>query len=415
MSHSLDVTSFPQSGPHRPGSRRISPGRKALFVLTPLVASLFVGLLLCEVAVRVAAPQNLSGTWREYHARGYLVNKAGGTARHQFGDRVVHYRFNEHHMRGAPIGSGKVRVLALGDSFTFGWLLNETDTYLARLQKDADERFRFGQFEILNGAAGGWGTEDYVAFLEDYGESIKPDVVLAFLGIDDTRRAINSRIYRVADAATLTLEPTGYKRFESTLKRLANAMPGYQLFLEHSHLFQLIRKVSLRDETAAFRASTGMGPSANSITSPTVAANDPAIVKQKALFIRLADWCNKHDAKLLVTTNWPVDQNYSPIPMNNPNRDFRAQTVEFFRDRGIEFFDAGPTIGQQIGNQLDNYQIKDDGHPTEAGAKLIADTIWPWLEQRLHDYLLEESANDRHAVASAARRASAPGLHDARQ
>jgi len=413
MSNSLHVTSPPQHGPHRPDSLKISLGRKALFALTPLVASLFVGLLVGEVVVRVAAPQNLSGTWREYHARGYLVNKADGTARHQFGDRVVHYRFNEHHMRGAPIGSGKVRVLALGDSFTFGWLLDEPDTYLANLQKRVDESFPSGQFEILNGAAGGWGTEDYVAFLEDYGESIKPEIVLAFLGIDDTRRALNGRIYRVADTAALTLEPTGYKRFESTLKRLANAMPGYQFFLEHSHLLQLVRKVSLRGETAAFRAPTGMGPSADSKTLPAVAANDPAIVKQKALFIRLADWCNKHNAKLLVTTNWPVDQNYSPIPMNNPNRAFRAQTAEFFRDRGIEFFDAGPAIGRQIGNQLDNYQIKDDGHPTEAGAKLIADTIWPWLEPRLRDYLVEEAATDRHAVAGVARRASTPGRHDA--
>jgi lysophospholipase L1-like esterase len=391
------VSSIHQLGPDGSGAR-VSQGRKTLFVLTALFPSFMIALLLGEVMVRVAAPQNLSGTWREYHARGYMVNKAGGTARHQFGDRLVHYRFNDLHMRGAPIGSGKVRVLALGDSYTFGWLLNEADTYLAKLQGHADERFRAGQFEILNGAAGGWGTEDYVAFLEDHGESIKPEIVLAFLGIDDTRRSINGRIYRVADPAALRLEATGYKRSDATLKRLVNAIPRYEVLLEHSHLVQLMRKVSLRGQAGALPAPTGTGPGANSTALPAIAASDPAIVKQKALFIRLADWCDKHNAKLLVTTNWPVDPNHSPTVENNQNRAFRAQAAEFFRDRGIDFFDAGPPIGAQIGNQLDKYLIKDDGHPTEAGAQLVADVIWPWLETRLRFHLYART--DRPAQIS---------------
>jgi hypothetical protein len=199
-------------------------------------------------------------------------------------------------------------------------------------------------------------------------------------------------IYRVADTAALTLEPTGLKRFESTLKRLANAMPGYQFFLEHSHLLQLVRKVSLRGETCRLPCPDRHGTEWRFENIASGRCKRSRNREAEALFIRLADWCNKHNAKLLVTTNWPVDQNYSPIPMNNPNRAFpRSKPPNFFRDRGIEFFDAGPAIGRQIGNQLDNYQIKDDGHPTEAGAKLIADTIWPWLEPRLRDYLVEEA------------------------
>src|SRR5688500_17670568 len=74
-------------------------------------AGFFLALGLCELILRVFLPQNLSGTWRVFSATGLHINKAGGTAKHQFRDRVVHYRFNDHHLRGGPIGKGTNRVL----------------------------------------------------------------------------------------------------------------------------------------------------------------------------------------------------------------------------------------------------------------------------------------------------------------
>src|SRR5262245_54928272 len=108
--------------------------RRALPKLIALAVSLLIALAAGELAVRFLAPQDLSGSWRNQHPRGYLLNKAEGSSRHQFGDRVVQYRFNEFHQRGGPVSDQGRRLLAVGDSYTFGWLLNAEDTYVGRLQ-----------------------------------------------------------------------------------------------------------------------------------------------------------------------------------------------------------------------------------------------------------------------------------------
>src|SRR5690242_1701574 len=119
-----------------------------------------VCLLAGEVIIRMVAPQNLSGTWFEMSAHGNDINRANWTAHQRFEDRKVTYRINDLHLRGGPIGSGTHRILCVGDSLTFGWLLDETNTFVYRLNELAARDFHAGTFEFLNGGSGGWGTAD---------------------------------------------------------------------------------------------------------------------------------------------------------------------------------------------------------------------------------------------------------------
>lgn len=116
-----------------------------------LTASLLVSALGVEALVRALEPQDLSGTWLEVsEPRGCRRNKAEGTSRHQSGARQVRYRFNDHHLRGGPVPAEGARILALGDSFTFGHLLREDDTYVRRLDARAEEESGSGVFRFLN-------------------------------------------------------------------------------------------------------------------------------------------------------------------------------------------------------------------------------------------------------------------------
>src|SRR5438105_1235800 len=102
-------------------------------------ASIFASLVMCEVILRVVAPQDLSGSWEVYTRDGLLANKSSGTAFHQLGTRRVEYHFAPPHLRdldsdlSVAIGPSR-KVLVVGDSYTFGWLLSDHVTYLRRLE-----------------------------------------------------------------------------------------------------------------------------------------------------------------------------------------------------------------------------------------------------------------------------------------
>lgn len=104
-----------------------------VFRLGVVSVSLIASLLLCEVLTRIVAPQNLSGTWFERSRRGSDINKANWTSRQQFGSRNVVYRINDLHLRGGLVGQATNRILCVGDSFTFGLLLDETNTFVHKL------------------------------------------------------------------------------------------------------------------------------------------------------------------------------------------------------------------------------------------------------------------------------------------
>jgi lysophospholipase L1-like esterase len=356
------------------------PARKALL----LCASLAVSLLLAEVVVRLVRPQDLSGSWGEQTERGLVVNKSAGVARHQFGARVVYYSFTAPHLR-APAPAAPVKVLVLGDSYAFGYLLGDRDTPVSLLQARLDEKFGAGVFSLLNAAVGGWGAGDYTAFVEDFGEQIAPDVILVFLNTDDIGRALRSPLWDFSADGKLTRVVPPRRRF----KVLLNDLPGYQWMLEHSHLVQLLRNgaESLRmkgSETGRRPESLGPG----SEQSEESARRGKAL--GAALFQRLGEWCRGRNVKLLVaTTGW-----HKPpyADSSEPTRAFMSGAETFFSGIAVPFHDPSGDLRRRMGGDADKYIIRGDGHPNEAGAALIAEYAFPFVEAQLGDYCRRTAA-----------------------
>lgn len=337
------------------------------------LSAVLVSLILCEALVRLTVPQNLSGSWRELSQdKSYLLNKSSGISKHQFGERQVVYRFEFPHLRSTENEKKQCqkKVLILGDSFTFGWLLDAEQTYVSRLEK-----FFLGQgldYCFYNAAAGGWGVADYSAFYEDFGNLIKPDLVLVFLNLDDISRAYQSNIYHLVDGDLVRVSLPNQALY---LKQLMNSLPGYQWLLEHSQVFQLIRSVVLgissrrigNEETGKVGVnwSTRMGADLHSKEE-----SDSAVTLAKSLFVRLNALANSRGSELLVvTTGWQVFAKDSGG--TNPNAIFYQRAKEFFDSESIAFIDTTEEFSKLSNDSINDIVIPADQHPNEIGAELI--------------------------------------------
>lgn len=90
-------------------------------------------------------------------------------------------RINALGLRGPEVARegpppGTKRVLALGDSGTFGFYVGEEETFPARLE----QLLRAGgvPVEVINGGCGGWSIDSATLFLEERAIALAPDLVV---------------------------------------------------------------------------------------------------------------------------------------------------------------------------------------------------------------------------------------------
>ncbi len=325
--------------------------------LVLILCSVAAGLFLSEIAVRLFAPQPINGIFFDYAPRGYMVTKSKGAALFSIGENKGIYHFVWPHLRRLyPPPRGAARILALGDSYTFGFGLPERDTYVARLQEKLDAVFGTEQIALLNAGISGSGTAEHLAFLEDFADEIAPSAVFVFVSIDDFNRAQRSPLYRLRSAETLDLDAGRVPI--SALRRAVVTSDLYNFAIEHLHLAQLIRRTHLLflTYTAKAAAAEQLGPIIDSSAEQQRLA--------RAMFRRMKAWCDARGIKLAVINNgW--------------------RTYEWLADllasEQIAAFDAAPQVLPAILHNRAAYEIAGDGHPNAAGAALTADAVWPFV------------------------------------
>lgn len=335
-----------------------------------ILASIVCGLLLCEVLVRLIAPQDLKGQFYEFAARGYKVLRSEGAAFQTHEGAIITHHFTPPHLRGFPAPHGAARILVLGDSFTEGVFLNEDETYVGRLQRLLDGRFGAGKVALLNAGIAGSGTADQLAFLEDFGEAVAPKAVIGIVSIDDFGRAQRTSLYRLAspDGSDLVAGTVPKSR---VLDAIITSRP-YNYLSEHSQLMQLVRAAARK------LAPTVANPNAARSDEPKTAAADDnsdgsffAVTDEqrqlaRALFRRMKKWCDLHGVQFAVINNgW---RHYDWLD-------------DMLRSEGIASFDASPEVQSAIRRDPKSFVIPGDGHPNAKGAGVTAVAMWPFLQK----------------------------------
>ncbi len=177
---------------------RISVGRPRVTRVEVLAAALVVSILFGEGLARwlgLASPPGGDRIrwWTQFIRPSdapllvwELVPGAAVEGREAHGS--VLYRVNSMGLRGRAIdprkGSGVFRVLALGDSFTFGLEGSEEDSLPSQLERLANARSSV-RIEVLNGGTPGYNTRQELAWLLQRGLTLEPDLVILGVAVGD--------------------------------------------------------------------------------------------------------------------------------------------------------------------------------------------------------------------------------------
>lgn len=198
--------------------------------------ALLVTLLVLEFGVRVAFPQDLDFfAWQKIgrassqpglkyelipnaRNRSYIgvpvsVNSVG------LRDREVQ----------VPKPPGTVRILAVGDSITFGYGVRLEDTYEKVLERELGRSAPPGRrYEVVNAGVEALDLDNYLAFLRLRAPDLQPDLVIVGIALNDVRQ------YREESQPPPVAVKAGLSARASDLVRPMNG-----LLLGHSQLYLL--------------------------------------------------------------------------------------------------------------------------------------------------------------------------------
>ena len=159
-----------------------------------ILISITVCITLFELLVRFIRPQptysillsKIGGYWSSSSDTTFTLrpNYTGTQPSMEYPEKLVQISINSLGLRGAE-PDDRPKVLIIGDSYTFGLFVDDTETYPAVLQVFLNKNSK--NYQVLNaGYASGFDTDQQYVWLKSNIEHYKPKVVVlgAFLGND---------------------------------------------------------------------------------------------------------------------------------------------------------------------------------------------------------------------------------------
>lgn len=123
--------------------------------------------------------------------RRFIPNIKAIHRNHPFTHRDIPIEINALGFRSPPLPAkkapGSFRILVLGDSVTMGEGVDESQTYVRRLEADLRARSPGANIDVINGGIGDTGTREQVEVFRERGLALDPDVVVVGFYLNDSR------------------------------------------------------------------------------------------------------------------------------------------------------------------------------------------------------------------------------------
>jgi len=211
---------------------RPAPKKSFLAVLALVVVSTALALSLAEAAVRLFKPQLTLSQAQSVSPRVFKKSQSLPStllpnldAEHQAltHEFTAHYTTNSLGYRGKEFAIDKpadtYRVLMLGDSVTFGWGVDDEQTFSYILEEKLTQEAQGRNIEVINaGWHDGFAPDSYYVYLNQEGLKLKPDLII-----------LNLFPYNdIADLREMVWVKTDDKGLPSAIESTDRAVRGWQ-------------------------------------------------------------------------------------------------------------------------------------------------------------------------------------------
>ncbi len=374
--------------------------------ITLLAFGVFVALTISEISLRCFIAQrtpaelkrNYPPMFEESAVFPYRLRKSfsGRLTTKEFDTSI---RINSQGYRGAEVSppGERVRVLALGDSFTFGWGVNEEDAYPRRLEAYLRSEFPDQDVEVINGGfAGGYSPDTYYLYLKTEGLETRPDLIIVgfFIGNDIDHPMGMEDEWREVDASGFPLAIRS-RYFEVVDNLWVSKMVPlrYRIpVLSRSHVFQaavdsfarvtsIVAELAKRDQVSETSPFVDERPSIPYIYQEVYPERtEVAVRKVQRLFIEMTRLANERGIPIVFAMLPPREQVHeAPFDKSQGQLD-KPQVIfsRFFQEHEIAYIDLLKRFREEGSGKELYYPI--DLHWNRDGNALAAELIAEYIK-----------------------------------
>lgn len=368
--------------------------RRALLSLLLLLLGLLSALVLAEGAVRLLSPQILLEDPDAFDHDPLL----GGRLRPGFRGRFsspeydTRWEINGAGHRGPEPGvkvGDRARIVALGDSFTFGYGVESEEAWPARLEAVLARRSG-GAIEVVNLGVGGYGAVQEVAWLAERLEAgLGPDlVVLGFYpgnDLSDSVRGLAARRAREAGGApagAAEAAPPPPSRSLRARRWLGRRLHLYSFVSERADALLLrlgLRSVVYPEEIEVLRAPEPAPVASGWRAVEEALAQLAALARERGFATVVAGIPMRHQ---VVPGSWErvrrwhrdsTGEDLSGVDLDAPQR----RLAEACGKAGLELIDLAPALRRALDPA--RLYFSRDQHLTAAGHERVAAELAPRL------------------------------------
>jgi len=344
-----------------------------------LCASLIITLGIVEIGLRLfdhplSRPKINFNRWYEPSDRyGHqLVKNFEGLGPLNISVRINSdgFRDSGHH---PSKGGQTIRILGLGDSFTFGWGVSIEKTYLKRLE--ATLPHIIGRpVEAINTGVPGWGLNQYYLCLKEFGIQYSPDIVVMGYFIDDLDGPPTDK---PGSAVSFQWEADGQIHMRGGALRHSRIFNFFTSIADQIKYKNRSKRIAHLHDTQA-RQTELTKHTHFLVADPGKEATDQHSQFLKEHLLRINTLVTNLGGSLIILFIPDYAQLFHP-EFQHINRILHTMSSEL----GITFLDMTP-IYEATEQFRPNYYWPLDGHTNEVGHQVITDALLPPICENLN-------------------------------